>query len=215
MLQDVDARPAGETTQVKPDVKGIAILGSHPATVAKAPFEQEDWLIYACSPHNFELRQLPRWDQWFEVHDTVVDSGTRGYHYLRSLEESARHKLAQGQDPVVWLRDKSALPWFPGGKLYPEDEMRAKFALPDDPYMQKFFRPFTSSIAYMLAKAIDDCETNGIPAIGIWGVMQASPTEYVYQRPGIQFFIAQAAARGIKVIAPKESGLFDVHEPKW
>lgn len=217
MLDQQIEVPAGDVAppavqEARP--QGIAVLGSHPATVAQAPFSDPDWLVYSCSPHNFEHRHLPRWDQWFELHDTVADK-TRGYHYLRSLEESARQKQQTHQEPVVWMRDKTAVQWFPGGRLYPEQEIRARFPMPDDPYMQKFFRAFTSSISFMLAKAIADCEDRGIPSIGIWGVMQASATEYVFQRPGIQFFIAHAAARGIKVVAPKESGLFDVAEPKW
>jgi hypothetical protein len=39
--------------------------------------------------------------------------------------------------------------------------------------------------------------------------MQASPTEYAYQRPGIQFMILEAIRRGINVTAPRESGLFN------
>ena len=74
---------------------------------------------------------------------------------------------------------------------------------------------FTSSIAYMLAKAIADCEAAGIPQIGLWGIMQASENEYTYQRPGIQYFLSEATRRGIKVIANRESCLFDMPQWKW
>ena len=50
---------------------GIAILGSHPATVQLAPFADPGWRIYSCSPHNVEKRTLPRVDQWFEVHEPL------------------------------------------------------------------------------------------------------------------------------------------------
>jgi hypothetical protein len=167
--------------------KGIAILGSHPATVAQAPFD-DDWLIYTCSPHNFEMRRLPRFDAWFEVHIPVADK-TRAYPYLKFLETL----------PLVWMRDQAAMPHFKGAMLYPEAEMKAEFG----PFT------FTSSIAFMLAMAIKDCERLNIPAIGLWGIMQASPNEYTYQRPGIQNLIWQATQRGIEVLAPKESKLFD------
>ena len=167
--------------------EGIAILGSHPATVNLAPFDA-DWLIYACSPHNFEVRQLPRWDEWFEVHIPFADR-TRAYPYLKFVESL----------PLVWMRDKAAMEFVPGAKLYPEAEMKAEFG----PFT------FTSSIAFMLAKAIKDCEAQDIKNIGLFGIMQASPNEYTYQRPGIQNLIWEATRRGIRVLAPDVSNLFE------
>lgn len=167
--------------------KGIAILGSHPTTVNLAPFN-DDWLIYACSPHNFERRQLPRFDEWFEVHIPVADK-TRAYPYLRYLETL----------PLVWMRDKAAMHLFPGAREYPEAELKDRFG----PFH------FTSSIAFMMAKAIVECENYNIPTIGLWGIMQASPNEYTYQRPGVQHMIWEAARLGIKVIAPDVSKLFE------
>ena len=97
------------------------------------------------------------------------------------------------------MRDGQAIHLFPGAKPYPEKELKALFG----PFC------FTSSIAFMLAKAIVDCEGMGIPQIGLWGIMQASPNEYAYQRPGIQALIWEAAKRKIKVLAPDISQLFE------
>jgi hypothetical protein len=195
-----DSTPAAPTSRCK----GIAICGSHPQTVMTAPFADEGWLIYACSPHNVEMRTLPRWDQWFEVHKPAAHP-TRGYRYLRGLEDQARQKQARGEEPVVWMRDTEALPHFPGGQLYPEKEMKAAFC----PFA------FTSSIAFMLAKAIIDCERDEIPAIGLWGILQRGPSEYEKQRPGTQYFLWEAARRGIKVLAAQESGLFEPPVEDW
>ena len=184
----VSAGDVSSGAQAAPFVpEGIAVLGSHPATVSQAPFDKP-WLIYACSPHNFEMRQLPRWDAWFEVHIPLADR-TRAYPYLKFLETV----------PLVWMRDETAVQFFPGGRLLPEEEMKAEFG----PFT------FTSSIAFMLAAAIKDCEKHGIKQVGLWGIMQASPNEYAYQRPGIQALIWEATKRGIKVLAPKASRLFD------
>lgn len=168
---------------------GIAILGSHPATKMQAPFDQ-NWLIYACSPHNLEPGhpRLPRWDEWFEVHVPVTHP-TRSLAYLEEVKK----------EKVVWMRDKEAMPYFKGARAYPEEELADRFG--------PFF--WTSSIAFIMAKAIVECEKQGIPRIGLWGIMQASPTEYQYQRPGIQYFIQKAMDAGIEVVAPRESGLFD------
>ena len=175
---------------------GIAILGSHPATVGRAPFNDEGWRIYVCSPHNVEQRRLPRVTAWFEVHDPLEDP-TRAFGYLKAVSEM----------PFVWMRDKRALAsgHFKGARPYPDAEMKEKFC----PFQ------FTSSIAYMLAKAICDCEEQAIPEIGLFGIMQASDGEYVYQRPGIQYFIWEATKRSIKVKAPRESCLFDMPNWKW
>jgi hypothetical protein len=204
--------------------KIICILGSHPATVMQAPFQDDSAYIYACSPHNVEHRTLPRVDCWCELHDPIEDP-TRAFAYLKAVSEM----------PVVMMRDKRALSSgaFKGARPYPEEKLKGtstfqKVTLPNPdgtaevrkveiPHMDGMFAPymFTSSIAYMLAKAIDDCEREGIKQIGIWGVLQRSDTEYVYQRPGIQYFLHEAMRRGIKVVANRESCLFDMPTWKW
>lgn len=218
---DGESAPAAPRTRLK----GIAILGSHPATVGAAPFGDPEWAIYACSPHNVEVRTLPRVDQWFEVHAPYIEDATRSFQYLKAVSEM----------PFVWMRDQRALKsgLFKGAREYPEKELKGtsniqkvKVPKPDGsaevrvvevPNMDGRFCPymFTSSIAYMLAKAIVDCEQHGIKQIGIWGVLQASEGEYTYQRPGIQYFLHQAMQRGIKVVANRESCLFDMPQWKW
>jgi len=201
-------------------VQGIAILGSHPQTVQKAPYHDKSWLIYACSPHNVEMRTLPRVDAWFENHLPIQDA-TRSYYYLRQLEKMTcpiymrvtelppddfpmddKHRAAIYQQHAI---DKANISCFPTARLFPEIELKEKFC--------SFM--FTSSIAYMLAKAIDDCEKNNYKKISIFGVMQASKTEFAYQRPGIQYFIWEATKRGIQVIAPEESKLFHIAQEQW
>ena len=186
----------------KPKIDGIAILGSHPATVEQAPFDA-NWLIYACSPHNIEMRTLPRVDQWFEVHLPVTHP-TREYEYLRRLEDN---NVAQNpmHCNVIWARDKQFLARCKDGREYPQEELTKRFG--------PFF--WTSSIAFILAKAIVDCEELGIDKIGIFGVMQASENEYTYQRPGIQYFIQRAIELGIGIVIPPESKLCDPQQVEF
>lgn len=173
---------------------GIAILGSHPATVEMAPYD-DDWLIYTCSPHNYEQRELPRFDEWFEIHKPAYDR-SRGYRYQEFLKNG---------DFPVWMRDEESMPDYKNAQLYPEKEMKEIFC----PFM------FTSSIAYIMAKAIIRCEDSGIRQMGLFGIMQASETEYLYQRPGIQYFIWEAERRGIEVLAPDISKLFEMPEEEF
>lgn len=180
------------------EIKSICVLGSHPSTVMTAPFDDPSALILSCSPHNIEMRTLPRWDVWFEIHREAIHR-TRTYDYIRRLEAQAQAKADRGENPIVWMRDQTVIPHMPGGTLYPEKEMKEIF----NPFA------FTSSIAFMLAKAIVDCERLGIKQIGLWGILQKSETEYAYQRPGTQYFLWEAAKRGIKVLAARESNLFE------
>jgi len=175
-----------DPNQVLPD--GIAVCGSQKTTIEIAPFNS-NWLIYACSPHNVEHRTLPRVDAWFEVHKPVADA-TRAYPYLREIEKY----------PVIWMRDEMALPYFRNGRMYPEEELKAEFG----PFH------FTSSIAYIMAMAIADIlHGKAKPQIGVFGVIQAGLEEYAYQRGGIQHMVWEAARRGITVIAPDVSMLFE------
>jgi hypothetical protein len=169
----------------------IAIMGSHPATKRLAPFDDPEWKIWACSPHNFEHGILPRVDEWFEVHKPAFCPDTRKAEYQDYVRSLA------GKIPV-WVRDKEA---HPDARDYPEEELKKQFGP---------FR-FTSSIAYIMAAAIDKKPE----AIGIYGVMQASETEYAYQRPGIQGLIEEAHRRGIDVYAPEVSQLFRPQEDIW
>lgn len=210
---------------------GIAILGSNPATLDQAPFADPSWAIYACSPDNTpygnasNAKALPRVGQWFEVH-TPLEDPTRPFAYLKHISDAM---------PIVWIRDHRALKsgMFSGAREYPEKELRGTMTVQkvkfqnergeketrivEIPNNDGMFSPwmFTSSIAYMLAKAIVDCEQHGIKQIGLWGIMQQSDNEYVYQRPGIQYFLGEAMKRGIKVVAPRESCLFDMPAWKW
>ena len=186
----------------------IAVLGSHPITKMLAPFGDPEWAIFACSPHNFHTPdwpkmfiggippkgfpdgRLPRVDAWFEVHTPAVHE-TRSPEYLDYVRELS------GRIPV-YMRDRSG---HPKALAYPVKETERRFG--------PFF--FTSSIAYLMAFAI----MQKPEMIGIWGVMQATATEFAYQRPGIQYFIQQAWNEGIKVVAPEQSRLFDVTQVNW
>jgi hypothetical protein len=207
---------------------GIAVLGSNPHTIEKAPWGQ-NWRFYACSPHNIEMRTLPRVHEWFECHLPVTDP-TRQYEYLRRLEDN---HVAQNPPnaEVIWARDPAALARWKDSHKYPELELRGMdpvtgVGIDEDkpaPEGMGIFCPFmfTSSIAYIMAKAICDIEVYHeqgrmpVKRMGIWGVMQASETEYTYQRPGIQYFIWEASKRGIQVIANQESKLFELPRENW
>lgn len=182
----------------------IAVLGSHPATVETAPFHDDGVYIFSCSPHNIQMRTLPRWDAWSEAHSVAADK-TRPYDYLRGLEQQAQAKQERGENPIIWMRDREAVKHFPGGVLYPEDEIKATFC----PFL------LTSSVAWMLALSILEAERNDIKKIALYGILQSSDAEFAYQRPGTQYFLWEATKRGIKVLAARESNLFELPPERW
>jgi len=188
------------TTPAK-QYKGIAILGSHPQTKKLAPFD-DDWLIYACSPDNSPFgysehkSTLPRVDVWFELHRPIADV-TRPYRYLRWLED---------MDCPIIMRDKDAMPAFPTSVPYPDKELKERFG----PFA------FSSSVAYMIAKAIADCEEMGIEHIGLWGIMQQSKIEYIKHATGTQQLLWEAHKADITIALPEEAKhLFDPPEEDW
>lgn len=206
--------------EAKADIQGIAVCGSHPLTINYAPFDDPKWLIYACSPDNlnpfvqdertaflddrfssFRGKRflhggkrldggLYRVNEWFEVHP-VVNHPTRPTFYTWALQSL----------PCIWMRDQMAMPFFKGACLYPVEEMEKRF----NPWHLR-----TSSIAWMLAKALVDCEKMSIPVIRMCGIMQMNDTEYANQRPGIWRFWEAAERMKIKVEAPAETNLFDL-----
>lgn len=190
MSEAVNESEAGGATSPASSYEGIAVLGSHPETKLKAPFN-EGWLIYACSPDNSpygyseHTSPLPRVDVLFELHVPIADV-SRPYRYLRWLED---------QDTPIVMRDASAMPQFPKSVAYPEADLKARFG----PYA------FTNSIAYMIAKAIVDCEAMGIRKLGVWGVLQRGREEFLKHRTGVQQMLWEAHKARLDIVLPPEA----------
>lgn len=175
---------AGGITNIAPGKK-VAIVGAAPSSRDLAPYKDETWEIWACSPSK---RDLPRITSWFEVHDT---------HFLK------HGKTTQWSGPYLdWLRAQtcrvvmqSANDIVPNAFVYPWDAVRA--LCPHGGLM------LTSSIAEMIALAIIE----GVSEIAIYGVDMAADSEWAYELPGCQVWIARARERGIKVYVPDDSSL--------
>jgi hypothetical protein len=161
----------------------IAVLGAAPSSRLLAPFNDLSWEIWACSPPNYDL---PRVDAWFEVHSLERKFSMAGNQpWVQKLKQHPR-VYVNAVDPLR----KDHLPL---SVPYPIEKMVAKYG--------RWF--FTSSLAYMLAMAIDYKPE----VIGLWGVDMSASEEYGYQRAGCHFFIREAAALGIQVVAPPQSDI--------
>lgn len=159
----------------------VAIVGTAPHR-SEAPFDDPEWTIWACSPKN--IGQVPRFDAWFELHD-VSNPIYCPAHLASFLNE--RHAAPVYMQERFWGS-------FPDAKPFP-------FARLTEKYGECFF---TSSIAWMLAFAL---EQDDIERIGIYGVDMGHATEYQDQRWGCQHFMALAKARGIPIDLPPASKL--------
>lgn len=180
----------------------IAILGSAPSSLRLAPFGDTSWKIWGCSPGVYS--SCPRADAWFELHRW--EPGVIGVAHTQkqwfSPEYVAWMAMRGSQGCAVWMYD--AVPEIPGSRRLPVEDLQQKYGT--------FF--FTSSIAWMIACAIEDvleARANGAPAtddqIALFGIDMAASEEYGYQRAGCQHFLLLAADLGIKIVVPPESDL--------
>lgn len=175
----------------------ICVLGSHPLTRDKAPFLQTDWEIWACSTHNAPPHfTMPNFHRFYEVHPTS-EHPTRPEDYQLWLD-SFNHTVLGPSEEKLWMMDRRRRPW---ANAYPYERVVEEFG----PHFID-----TSSIAYIMAHAILTMgERDGPHVLGIFGVSQASPGEFTYQLPGIQFFATMAHLRGIDVAVPEESKILN------
>jgi hypothetical protein len=173
----------------------IAVMGSAPSSRHQAPFDDPEWEIWCCSPPNFDL---PRVDAWFELHNLDRKfSNKRNKPYVDTLVRHPRVYIAQ-PDPRL-----------PQGIVLPWQDLVAKYG-PDF---------FTSSVAWMLASAIEQKPEK----IGLWGVDMSASEEYGNQRQGCKFFIREARKQGIGIYAPPTSDILapmplyaiKEHWPSW
>lgn len=183
----------------------IAVLGSAPSSLHKAPFGDTSWEIWACSPGAYP--RLARIDQFFEIHRW--EPGVIGKPETQKPWFTPEYvQWLKSVPPVVWVADPDALK---------DIGARAK-PLPWQDLIEKYGHYiWTSTVSYMLAMAIDkimaaragrDASSNERDCIGLWGVDMAANEElYTSQRAACQFFLQVIAGLGIEFYVPPESDL--------
>jgi len=159
--------------------KKIIICGTAPSSMQLAP-QGGDWTVWSCSPGTYGHIKA---DKWFEIHRWEPGQTWFSEGYVEFLKNFDGEVMMSQQVNDV-----------KGCTLLPVDELVERYG----PYF------FTSTIAYMLAMAIDE----GATKIALYGVDMAASEEYGYQRAGCQYFAQIAASRGIEIGVPPESDLF-------
>lgn len=160
-------------------MKKVVLLGTAPTSMNLAPFDNDEWEIWACSPGTCGVRRINR---FFELHRWEPGQPWFSPEYCNFLREFPGEVVMSKHVPEV-----------KGCTVLPYHELVAKYG----PYF------FTSSLAWMMAMAIEA----GAEKIALYGVDMAATTEYKDQRMGCQYFATIAKARGIEVGVPPESDL--------
>lgn len=179
----------------------IAVLGSAPSSVLRAPFGDPSWEIWACSPGAYP--NLARVDEFWEVHRW--EPGVIGKAATQKPWFSPEYVAWMKMQKRVWVADPAALADLPNAQELPWRELRAIYG----DYC------WTSSIAYMLAMAIEKIKkartertTPEDDVIGLWGVDMAANEElYSGQRSACQWFMQVLVGLKIQVHVPPESDL--------
>lgn len=148
----------------------ICILGCAPSW-KDAPFDNnsvEIWIL-----NSYLINLIPRFDRHFDVHIP---------HIYCTLNDNYKKWIQQNQDKV-YISDKC--------DLYPNANIIDWQML-----VQKHGKYFTSSIAWMMAVALEQPKLSDIYLCGVDLVQKE---EYQVQRPCVEYFIGKAKERGIEV----------------
>lgn len=181
----------------------IAVLGSAPSSILKAPFGDPSWEIWACSPGAYP--HLSRVDEFFEVHRW--EPGVVGKPQTQKPWFSPEYVAWIKQQKRVWVADPEALKDCPNAVELPWRELVKKYG----------HYCWTSSVAYMLAMAIEKviearktrpADSTEEDVIGLWGVDMAANEElYTGQRSACQWFMQILVGLHIGFYVPPESDL--------
>jgi hypothetical protein len=162
-------------------MKRVAIVGGAKSSRYLAPFSDSTIEIWSL---NDMIEALPscRPSRWFEMHrPDAIRAYRPEWGYLA--------KLASLPCPVYMCE---AMPEIPNSRTYPLDQMISLYG-----------GYFTNSVAYMLAMAISE----GYEEIHLYGVEMSVSSEYILERPSVEYFVGLARGMGIKVYIPEISTL--------
>lgn len=197
----------------------IAVLGSAPSSIHKAPFGDPSWQIWACSPGAYPA--LGRVDEFWEVHRW--EPGVIGKPNTQRPWFTPEYVAwLKSVPPILHVADPVMLKDCPNAVLVPIEDLEKRYGS----YV------WTSSVSYMIAMAIDKIQADreverdamrkvlltdeqieqGITqrgdCIAFYGVDMAATDElYTSQRFAAQWFIQIIVALGIEVEIPPESDL--------
>ena len=166
----------------------VAIVARAPDTRYLAPFHEQGWDIWTCSPLGApSYTDIPRWNNWYEIHQ-LDEKEVECPGYLDFL------KLYGDR---VWIREPHHR--LPDAQIYPLEDVVSCCG-------ENFVngnRYYTNTVSLMIAHAI----MLGVKELGVYGTNMAQHSEYGGQKPSCELFLGLAAGKGIKVTIPQECDL--------
>jgi hypothetical protein len=194
-LQPVDKKTARKLKRQRKGKKTVAIVGMSPTSCSLAPFEDEDVEIWGINEmHVFPW--LSRWDRWFQIHDSK--SWNRPVAKRDVVGHADWLKEEHGDKPIImqyWQPD------VPNSVAYPLREV-CKTLLDGFRRGDEKVKYFTSSLAYMIAYALNLKDKEKVDRIEIYGFEMADSVEYLRQKAGAEFWIGLALGRGVEIYTP-------------
>ena len=181
-------------------MKTLAIVGSHPETREKAPWDNPavDIWVFNEAPNQAWVK---RWSACFQLHEPTIytnpNNRTDPGHWAWLQQHHGKPIYMQAVDNRV-----------PDSKRYPLDEICSKYLknfTRNDGEQIKRLRYFTNTIAYAISLAI----YQGYERIMLFGAEMQSNTEYSYQRDNVAFWVGLAAGRGVSIEVHSAFNLFD------
>lgn len=199
-----EQEPAPEQQPVPLVPRKIAMIGKAPDSLGLAPYgdpECEVWILNTLG----HLKEVPRWDRQFELHDLELTKDKAYGDYYEWLTK---------QGSPVFLRDAPP-PEFKHGIQFPLGEILDRYAgLSGRTYL-------TNTVSLMVALAIFEHDSGlTVGEIGLYGINMAQhglaggggnsgwfTSEYARQRPSVEYWLGFAEGKGIKVTIPDPSDL--------
>ena len=176
--------------------KTVAIVGTHPTTREKAPYQNKDIDIWI---FNNQLLQgwCPRAEAVFDIHASEDV-------YRRGIEHPGFGEWLKSAKKGTIFYTPYEMKEIPGNKVYPKDNI-VKHLLPKFLRGEEVNEYFTSGPCYAIALAIHQ----GYKRIEMYGIEMESNSEYIYQRDGVGLWLGIALGRGIEIYFPPETQLFN------
>lgn len=164
----------------------VALCGSHSTSLVDAPWADPSWEFWGHASSRAWYKR--RMDRYFDLHPRACwtrggkKDGTSGY--MRFLAENTTPIYMQKRFKDV-----------PASIEYPKGRILLEYA-DARPY-------FTNHAAWMIALAL----TEGVTAIGLFGINYGTESEYVRQRGSAEYWLGRAAERGVRIVLPAQCTL--------
>ena len=192
------------SVRAQDSAQGVALVGFAESSRHLAPFDDLDIEIWALN-ESYASDYLKtsegkfRTDRWFQMHLEEDWSRTNN-------PNDPKHPEWLGLEHNFPVYMQEEFPGVPSAVKFPLEELNQEFfgtastinpeTGKSHPWLEVYPNGYyTSSFAYIMALAI----YLKMDPIQIWGFNMGTKSEYMYQKPGGEFWVAQALSRGLHV----------------